>query len=638
MIFVRENGRVLQIASGMYFATTELYETTHRRVLYSNGVHSRADDIPLPIATLRFTSRQGDLAPLCIEVVDRLEKRNPDGTESIWVATGGDELVEDAADVISFALNLVLTPDVDLARRLIHPARGAARSEPARRLRRTFDPNLSVTDEDFDTVRRFATQLLQLQRPSFEAAMRAIRRVVDASVLAASDVTLSYTLFVAALESLSSSTQVPPIRWDQFDGVKRRIILDACKGLPEERRERIQAAVLQVDQMSIRRKFKAFVLDHVSPAFYRGEASGAIRPIRAVELPKALDFAYRVRSQTLHELRDLAPELWGVVDREDTIWFDGRNVMSLEGLSRLCRHVIRAFVERSPVGVDHAFAQRYRDALPGIVRLRLAPQMWAGASGEFAASLGPALFNALLQMVAAARNGNGNTIVDMALPLARIEQLLPAESKVDARRPLIATYLLWHRVAPESLRRPRADAIINRYAADLSHPSVIGYALSVSLGDRAEWDSNDLETLLDGREKALEQGGSTLQELPERIDAALQIDLARRLWDEGRATDAATRIGKAVELLPGDPQLLALEQLVVDGSLPDFDLFSFANGIPSANGVDAERPPTPDEADPPQAVTGDSLPEAVLEKEGKPVAATRRITDNPATDSQPRMD
>jgi hypothetical protein len=82
---------VLQIASGMYYDSIELHETVHRRVVYSNAMRLRADDIELPIGTLRFASGFGAVQPLTIEAVDRLEMVNADGSDSVHIATGGDE-------------------------------------------------------------------------------------------------------------------------------------------------------------------------------------------------------------------------------------------------------------------------------------------------------------------------------------------------------------------------------------------------------------------------------------------------------------------------------------------------------------------------------------------------------------------
>src|SRR5690606_29975039 len=131
------------------------------------------------------------------------------------------------------------------------------------------------------------------------------------------DVTLAYTLFVAALESLAKEAPSPEITWNDFDPAKRKLIDAACGDLSDDQANKVRDAVLQMDMLALRRKFQGFVLDHTTEAFYRAGATGSTNPIRAVELPKALDFAYQVRSKTVHELRDLGPELRDLAQQHD---------------------------------------------------------------------------------------------------------------------------------------------------------------------------------------------------------------------------------------------------------------------------------------------------------------------------------
>jgi hypothetical protein len=208
---IGEDSNMLQIASGMYFSSDELHETVHRRVVYSNALRVRADDIELPIGMLRFSTGHERFNPLVIEAVDRLDTLNPDGSESWHIATDGDELIDDVAYVVSFALNVVVTSSAETAARVIgHRGGRGMRGSPEHLLRGTFDPSRFVTDEELEDVRRVCNQLLKLQRSSFEAAMRAIRRIVDASMLVADDPTLAFTLYVAALESLSGGQSNVP--------------------------------------------------------------------------------------------------------------------------------------------------------------------------------------------------------------------------------------------------------------------------------------------------------------------------------------------------------------------------------------------------------------------------------------------
>ena len=93
-------------------------------------------------------------------------------------------------------------------------------------LRGTFDPGVVLNDDGIARAAAFATQGIALRRDHFEAAMRAIRTVVDASLLVSDDPGLAYTLYVAALESLAQlAVGADAYRsWDTYPTDRRQII------------------------------------------------------------------------------------------------------------------------------------------------------------------------------------------------------------------------------------------------------------------------------------------------------------------------------------------------------------------------------------------------------------------------------
>jgi hypothetical protein len=482
---------VLQIASGMYFPDDEVWETTHRRAYYSNAVRVQGDDISLPIGRLRFTDGSGAVQPMLIEATDRLPKRHPDGSESIHIATGGDELIDDVADVTAFVFDAIVTADPDLADRVVGGRlRGGRR--PIKQLRRVTDEAHHITDDEIAKATEFCSALLALERRSFEAAMRAIRRVTDAVALSPTDVTLSYTLFVAALESLSGDTVVPQLEWDRYETQKRQLVDDATVGLPGDRVERIRGAVLGIDSMRIARRFQTFVLNRVNPEFYRHHAVGADRAMRSVDLPKALDFAYSIRSKAMHELRDLAPELWAIMGFEETIWHEGRTVLTLEGLHRLSQHVIREYVRCAPTGVDSQFQANWRDSIPGVVKVEFAPQYWLPSEPGTDAAAGPRMFGGLVESVLAAIRGEAEGVVDLAEALVRIESRLRTEPDAKTRLQLAATYALWHAFMREDFHRPNAAEVADSYMSLLSTPTIYSYVINLLGGAAREWSNDDV--------------------------------------------------------------------------------------------------------------------------------------------------
>ena len=88
-----------------------------------------------------------------------------------------------------------------------------------------------------------------------------------------------------------------------------------------------------------------------------------------------LSTAYGIRSRRSHVLEDLGEGVWLFTDGAETAYEPNfERVLTFAGLWRLIRHVVRRYVtDAEKVAPD---PWDYRDALPGIVEMQLAPQYW----------------------------------------------------------------------------------------------------------------------------------------------------------------------------------------------------------------------------------------------------------------------
>jgi hypothetical protein len=567
---------MLQIVQGMYFRDVPLTHEVQRAVCYTNLRAFRAQDLAFVFGRLLPSTTFKGPRTITIEAIERLETVDRNGGREVLAATSGDQLVDEIAAVVSFALNVTCVRDGDTARRLIATREdvGSNRSGAASLLRRTFDASVILKDEDVADLDGFLRKLVALERPSYEAAMRAIRRIVDATHIVEESPDLSYTLMVAALESLGQSASPTPATWSEYDGAKRKRIDLAVEGLDAEACDRVREAVLANEHRGLQRRFAAFVLDHVEPSFYRDEALDAIRPIAAAELPNALRIAYAIRSRSIHVLGELERELWMGADRSDTAVLDEGKALGLEGLARLSRHVIRRFVDRSPVGVDASFD--YRTALPGIMNMRLAPQCWIHNAAGFDRKSAPSYFDGMLSFLIEAHAGRSEAgLVDMTQVLEKIDELALGLARREDRLAMVGIVTLWNAVAPVDIRRNLTTKQAKRFAADLAEPSMVGFALKVLLGERVEWATETLRTL--AAERSAERLSRNAAPLPSRIDAALLLHVVGRLLDADVA-DALGHLSQAVETVPGVPDMIRFETAIRRGERPRFDMTRFIHG------------------------------------------------------------
>lgn len=562
---------VLQVITGMYFRDVALNETEHRWTLYTNAEFLAVGPVDMPVGDLTPATDMESVNTVLLRATERLEAVLPDGTDDFMISTGGDEIAEDLAVVLSFALNATFTLIREKADRLIRlPSNSTRRLAPADILPRTFTPRLMLRPADIEDLNRFMASLLALSRDSYERAMKAMRRIVTASERVAEDPTLAYTDYVAALESLSVDTEVPNLGWDRYPHQKKRILDPALKGLSKDQAENVRSAILEADMVGATARYRGFVLSHIRPSFFREEAVGVTRPASEPSLEVLVTQAYQTRSKSVHELRELRKETWLHVNGAHTVDVPGVGpIFTHEGLNKLARHVVRTFIQRGPTDLDREY--QWRDHLPNVIQIRFMPELYIGNADGMSKSTAAATAGEFFGCIAEVLSGRAQHLgVDMRPALERIEQLLVKERSPAAREPMLAIYLLWHRVMDAGLHRPEPEKVIKAALKELARPSMYAFAAGALLGYTPPWSLDELCELAEQRYEVLRRRKHV--ELPLRIDSALWVLVAQRLLSDGGLSLARAAIGKAVECSPGDEDFMELERRVLAGQPDDVNL------------------------------------------------------------------
>lgn len=436
---------MLQIAAGRFFRPgVALNETIHRRTLHTNAWLADKDPVDLPVGRLTGGTERDEVSTAFVEAVDKLEAVRPDGSNDFMIATGGNELVDDIAYVLTFALNATFSRDSDAVRRLVpHEGTTGRRRSGAALFPRLFDPRLVVQPDEMQCAREFMSELLHLGREDFARVMRVIRRTVDATRRAPDDPTGAYTDLVAALESLSDKALSGPTTWERYDPQKRKLLDPVLARLEPTLADEMRTALLDADHAGATRQFVASTLARITPDYYRREATGALSPPRSADVEEMLRIGYSIRSRRSHALEDLGQEAWVFSDGAEVAWAPGFDrVFTLAGLWRLVRHVVNQYVATAPRVADEPWD--YRMALPGIITARLAPQLWVGSNLDVSEALERlnGVADALIGWHASGRS------VDAGFGLAQvsetIEHVVPGMPDSDAKKALVAIHRLWH--------------------------------------------------------------------------------------------------------------------------------------------------------------------------------------------------
>lgn len=607
---------MLQISSGRFFRPdVPINEHSHRRTVYSNAWFPDPTPVSLPVGTITGSTELAEVSTAVLEAVDRLEATRPDGTDDFLIATGGDELIDDIAYVMTFVLNRTISRHHDLVHRLVaHAGVTGRRGGAASLFPDLFDPQQSIKSDELEDLKQFMGDLLDLSKEDFARAMRVIRNTVDATRRAIDDPTGAYTDLVAALESLGEDHLTTPGTWDRYDGRKRKILDAALAGEDSALVEKLRTAVLEADRVGLKRRFVSSTLARVSGAYFRSEAIGSVRPPQSADLERMLGVAYDIRSRRSHVLEDLGAEAWVFTDGAETVIEpDFQRILTLAGLWRLVRHVTRRFV--ADAQKTDAEPWDYRDALPGIIRARLAPQYWVWQSGGLNAHTAEMWLNGVAEAIIAWYAGSTDDGINLTKVAERIEQLVPSMPDGAPKTAMVAVYALWHEWAGPEDQRPGAKAFLDAHGACLDAPSATAFTVGLLSNRRhPEWTPDEWAELANARRRARVRGKEA--PLPAAVDALLQLEAADQLEAMGRHEEAVEFASSAVEAHPGHEDLQAWEERLVGGDHdPGFDCHKFLFG----KGRAAE-PAEPAESVGTQSSTRPGWPPAAADSEQESVS------------------
>jgi hypothetical protein len=555
---------MLQIVSGKFFRTDSYFETLHRGVFYTNYRIFQGAAIQTPIGRLLPSTEMIGLRTLTYEITEKIERSDP--LPGTMVSTGGRELVEDFAAVLSFIFNVICTTDSDLVRRLT-AVDGLAPNLPNRLpkyLRRVFDTQVIARQEDAALLNDFLVALVGLKRASYEGAIRAIRRYVTATHRIADDTSLAYGLFVMSMEALAQASDAPMPSWSDFDESKRERIDDALEGATPELVERVRSAVLENEHVALSRRFREFATQHLSPKFFREEAVDCVRPIRRPDLAVLLKQAYDIRSGYVHRLQGVPKLLSIPFDHGETFSIDDQPILTFAGLSRLARHVIIEFVKRSPKVDQENFD--WRSALPNVVTMPLASRYWIGRPEGYRPETALKWLHAfLLEISSSLLRPADAALTDLSAILDKIEEFPLDSVKARYRRAMLTLYHLFITFSGPRYQRARHQEFLTRYEPDFRNPCVERLAISLLTEDQFPWPLDEMEKLHEYYYRERHYKGAL--QLGELLEAMFTLRLAEANRLAGNEARARELLDFAVEATPSCAAIRVLENSLATESL-----------------------------------------------------------------------
>ncbi|GBQ31949.1 hypothetical protein HLH34_18775 [Gluconacetobacter azotocaptans] len=511
---------MLQINSGKLYPNGVRRTNELRGVLYSNLLLMRMEDNAIVTQAGRLLQAEAANLPRPI-VYEVSEQFDDEPRVGVLISHGVQPYLQDFAAVVSFVLRVTCTPDPDLCTRLLSDKRSlGVMTPPAKLVRKVFDKEILLNENDDKLLNGFIDDLIGLRRKSFLAVMRAIRTYVTGLHRVADDLELAYTLMVASLESLAQDFDGHTAQWSDYEQGRRQRIDKALKDADEVTAGRVRDAILKGEHVALKRRFREFVLAHLPDSYFL--ESGPVGAPGRLDLRDALKEAYDLRSKYVHRLQNLPQMLDTDLSYRETIRSGHATFLTLEGLARVARHVILEFVTQQPKCQTEDYD--YRLERFGIMSAEMAPQYWIWQQTGFVKGACRKYFSAQLGQVAACMLTK-QPVTNMREICAKIEEILPRLRGED-RRASAAIYILFNQFVQPDERSARFAEVYERCRKILSDPSIEALCLHLLFSITPTWPIASQREVLDSYFETRNQKSGL--RVPELFEAAMVLSLAER--------------------------------------------------------------------------------------------------------------
>ena len=552
---------MLQIATGKLFSRPVWRENNLRGMLYTNAVFPGEEAVETGAGRL-LPSSSYSMRPtiLVYEFIERMEEEGQG--PGVLVSSTVDPYLQDYSVVVSFALNCVCTPDVDLARRLTGSQRGlATRMVPQAIVRRFFDGEIWCKPDELNFLKEFIAKLIGLPRRTFLDVMRALRTYVNAMHRIADDLEFSYALLVASVESLAQEFDGHESDWSSLDECKRKAVDEALSGADQLISQRVRDALLRFEHVALARRFREFAVAHTPSAYFRQASDVACGSLLGrSDLVGVLRTAYQSRSKYVHQLRRL-PDSVTLGHGHGETAIEGRAIhLTHQGLSRLMRSVIIEFIMRQQTVLNEPY--NYRLERAGIVQVRMAPQYWVGRAEGDISKAGRDKLEGFLEQLSSCLLKQPNAVVTDLRPVLEVSCEFVPRLKKCFRLPYLTLHVLFNAHVVKQESAPMSSTIEALIRNDFKEPSseaLIAHALT---GQSVPWPLESHQKALDSYfdRRAAKNG----LRLPRLFEAAIALELAERLRYAGDMQECRKVVALAVENHPGHAGLLDLEARLAD--------------------------------------------------------------------------
>jgi hypothetical protein len=523
---------MLQIISGKFFESDDRYSYDCRGILYSNI--SWSNTIETCVAKLEPADVYGKTSAYVMSYNNQMEKEEENDKEVKGfrlVKTGDTEILKQFKYLCTFGLKAIFDGDRDVVYRMCRtaPISSNEHNLPSGYINQFLDTKFNTTQKEINEFINFVEDVIGLPRKVYNIAISCLGAFEAAIKLLDDDINLAYSMMIYCAETLSQNFDNYTPIWDDYNQ-NQRLALEKCfvDDIKADKVEKIKEILLNNEHLKLTRRFVNFIVKNLDDDFYISDAYSIGRAVNKNEIERALINAYNMRSRYVHSLQPIMKQLIDtkIVKSNDIFEFQNDSFFTFGGLTRTIHRAIWNFIKSYPkVAAEKIY---WRNELPGIISLELAPQYWVWKADGFISKHITKKLEGFFEIIIAEKK----VIPDMRPILEKCRELFSSATK-EQQNEIFCLYKLYNTFIREEFRSEGYKQFIEDNNNLLCLCSIVNMAmltLPIPIEVDICWDFDICDEVIKKYNRKKYDGKHI--RLPNIIETMIYINMANSYKDE----------------------------------------------------------------------------------------------------------